>query len=136
MHRLLPRLSSGLVTLVLLWLTSVDCLALCVTQLASLGSEACHQAEHTCCSVPETASTTATPAFGRLTPEALPCPLLATSYGVSERPRDEVERSVATEQTVNVAILEESRSGFAPPRGSAPILDRGGTYLRCCVFLI
>ena len=79
---------------------------------------------------------TSTLALGKLTPESAPCPLLATNYGLSERPRDEMDQGLVADVPVAHALLEESRLGSAPPRGSAPILDRGGTYLRCCVFLI
>jgi hypothetical protein len=134
------RAGCAIAAALFLWLTTFDCLTCCVADGLRGEEGACsvvQGAEPSSCCVARV-EPSGDDSLRRASTETAdrPCPLLPTSYGVSESSRPE-DSSVAVLPAGHLDRDVCSPSlRPVPPREPARIANRGDTYMRCCVLLI
>ncbi len=137
------RLTRAIAPVLVVWLSGVACLLVCASMCARTAEAAEHQQRHACCArsaeIEAEESCDAAPPGADMRAEAslTECCLL-TARASTRAPLPQGFAIPLAPAVARVAPTVAIADGTVVPipTASAPVLNRGDTHLRCCVFLI
>jgi hypothetical protein len=135
------RIARAIAPALAVWLSGVACLLAC-TSMCARAADARPGGEHPCChrsaeiEAEESGCAAAPAAEVRGEPSFDSCCFLRSRASLPGPVPKSVGAPLAPAVDRGVAIAADPAPPAAAPAAAFPVLNRGSTYLRCCVFLI